>query len=225
MKTSIVRIKSSFFLIMILFCSGILGIPSSAFAAEPTTPASSLSFSVNNCNEVDISWTNGDGIRRIVIGSVNAPVSHFPVDGNSYVAGSIFGSGYNFGDNNYVVYSGMNNNITVSALNANKTYFFAVFEYNGTGGGSDYLTSIYPEADTVTFGASIEIVATDTVLCAGSSVNLDASGANSYVWSPGSGLSTTFILQLLLPLRQPRDIRYLELMVQVVKPTKESYSL
>ena len=158
---------------------------------EPTTPSSLVTFSVTSCNEVDISWVSGDGFRRLVVGSVGAPVSSFPVDGVSYVAGSIFGSGANLGNNNYVVYSATGTSVTVTTLNANKTYYFAVFEYNGTGGSSDYLTSIYPEADTVPFGVSIEITASDTILCNGTSVTLDASGANTYTWSPGSGLSGT----------------------------------
>lgn len=161
-------------------------------AVEPTTPATLLTLSVSNCNEVDINWTNGDGTRRLVIGSAGSPVSQFPSDGIAYVAGSIFGSGTHLGNNNYVVYSAMGNSVTVTALNANKTYYFAVFEYNGTGGSSDYLTSIYPEEDTVTFGVAVTITASDTVLCAGSSVTLEASGAFTYNWSPGSGLSSTF---------------------------------
>ena len=163
-----------------------------SYAVEPTSPSSLVILSVSSCNEVDISWTTGDGTRRMVVGSVDVPVSSFPVDGTGYVAGNIFGSGSNLGDNNYVVYSATGSSVTVTALNANKTYFFAIFEYNGTGGASDYLTSVYPEVDTVPFGVSIQIVASDTVLCSGSSVTLDASGAQTYFWSPGSGLSTTF---------------------------------
>ena len=178
----------SLFLLIIL---SIFGSVNNSQAVEPTIPSSLMTLSVSNCNEVDISWVQGDGTRRLVVGSSGSPVSSFPVDGVGYVAGNIFGSGTNLGNNNYVVYSATGSSVTVTALNANKTYYFAIFEFNGTGGGSDYLTSIYPEADTIPFGVSIEITASDTVLCSGSSVNLDASGASTYNWSPGSGLSTT----------------------------------
>ncbi|TAH41112.1 MAG: T9SS type A sorting domain-containing protein [Bacteroidetes bacterium] len=183
-KVSVLPIVSLFFLLS-------FSIPVRTLAIEPLTPSSLITFSVTSCNEVDISWVQGDGFRRLVVGSVGVPVSSFPVDGVSYVAGSIFGSGSNLGNNNYVVYSATGNNVTVTTLNANKTYYFAIFEYNGTGGSSDYLTSIYPEADTIPFGVSIQIVASDTILCNGASVTLDASGANSYTWSPPSGLSGT----------------------------------
>jgi hypothetical protein len=189
MKTSIRQLKRSSFIFLLLLNT--LGFSLNGLAVEPTIPASLLTLAVNNCNEVDISWISGDGTRRMVVGSVGSPVSSFPIDGNGYVAGNIFGSGTNLGNNNYVVYSATGSSVTVTALNANKTYYFAIFEYNGTGGGSDYLTSIYPEADTVPFGVSIQITASDTVLCAGSSVTLDASGASTYFWSPASGLNTT----------------------------------
>ncbi len=167
--------------------------PLRTLAIEPLVPSSLITFSVTNCNEIEINWVAGDGFRRLVVASVGAPVSSFPVDGVSYSAGSIFGSGSNLGNNNYVVYGATGNNVTVTTLNANKTYYFAIFEYNGLGGSSDYLTSVYAEADTVPFGVSIQITATDTILCNGASVTLDASGANSYNWSPVSatGASVT----------------------------------
>lgn len=191
MKTISVRTNTSSFSLFVIIILSIFGSVSQSLAVEPLTPSSLLTLSVTNCNEVDLSWVSGDGIRRLVVGSSGSPVSSFPVDGTGYVAGNIFGSGANLGNNNYVVYSGTGIGVTVTALNANITYYFAIFEYNGTGGGSDYLTSIYPEADTVPFGVAIQITASDTILCSGSSVNLDASGANTYIWSPGSGLSTT----------------------------------
>ncbi len=192
MKTTSVRTKHTQLSILVLFILTAFSNIEYCLAAEPTTPATLLTLSVSSCNEVDLSWTQGDGTRRLVVGSVDVPVSSFPVDGNGYVAGNIFGSGTNLGNNNYVVFSAMGNAVTVTALNANKTYYFAVFEYNGTGGSADYLTSVYPEADTIPFGVAIQIVASDTVLCSGSSVTLDASGANTYFWSPASGLSSTF---------------------------------
>ncbi|MBP6334453.1 MAG: T9SS type A sorting domain-containing protein [Bacteroidia bacterium] len=191
MKTPKYRPMYSFLSRIVLPVFFALCIPQLGKAAEPTTPASLLTVVVSNCNEVDLSWVNGDGFRRMVVGSVGAPISNFPVDGTSYIAGSIFGSGTHLGSNNYVIYSSFGNSVTVTALNANKTYYFAVFEYNGTGSGTDYLTSIYPEEDTIPFGVAIDIVASDTVLCSGSSVTLDASGAVTYSWSPASGLSAT----------------------------------
>ncbi len=191
MKTSRVYLKPSTLGGLILLFAITIGMHQVSFAAEPTVPASLLTATVSNCNEVDLSWSSGDGTRRLVVGSADAPVSSFPVDGTSYVAGNIFGSGTNLGNNNYVIYSSPGSSVTVTALNANKTYYFAVFEYNGTGGSTDYLTSIYPEADTIPFGVAIQITASDTIMCAGSSVTLDVSGAVNYFWSPASGLSGT----------------------------------
>ncbi|REJ80891.1 MAG: T9SS C-terminal target domain-containing protein [Bacteroidetes bacterium] len=160
-------------------------------AIEPTVPASLFSANISNCNEVDLSWVNGNGSRRIVVASAHNPVNAFPNDGVTYLAGSLFGSGSNLGNNNFVVYNSTGNSMTVTGLNAGRTYHFAIFEYNGNGASSDYLISTYPEADTVPFGVTITIIASDTVLCNGSSVSLTAQGAQTYVWTPASGLSST----------------------------------
>ena len=71
--------------------------PLRTLAIEPLVPSSLVTFSVTNCNEIEINWVSGDGFRRLVVASVGAPVSSFPVDGVSYSAGSIFGSGSNLG--------------------------------------------------------------------------------------------------------------------------------
>lgn len=160
-------------------------------APEPTVPASGLTANVVNCNEIDLSWISGDGSRRLVIASAEAPVSAFPVDAVSYIAGNIFGTGSNLGNNNYVVYNSNGSNVTVTGLNASKYYYFTVIEYNGSGVGTNYLISGYPELDTIPFGLVLTLSASDTVLCSGTSVTLEASGAATYSWTPATGLSAT----------------------------------
>jgi endonuclease G len=42
---------------------------------------------------------------------------------------------------NYVVYAGSGNSVTVTNLQPNTTYYFAVFEFNGSNAGTNYLTT------------------------------------------------------------------------------------
>lgn len=160
-------------------------------AVEPTIPATFAVASGANCNEIDLSWVSGDGTKRLVLASANNPVSVLPVDGQSYSAATNFGSGSNLGGGNYVVYNSNGTNVTISGLNGGVHYYFAIFEFNGSGFGTNYLTSIYATADTFATGISLSVLISDSSFCVGASANLEAHGAPFYDWSPGTGLSST----------------------------------
>lgn len=99
--------------------------------AEPTTNSSSLSFPDTTCSSIDLSWTSGNGSNRIVVVSTS-PIVGTPTDQTNYTANAIFGSGSTIAVNEFVVYNGNGNTVTVSGLTASTTYYFAIFEYNGT---------------------------------------------------------------------------------------------
>ncbi len=125
----------------------------------PTVNASDITFSDRTENTVDVSWTNGDGQRRIVLMSANEPVDAYPQDGLQYSAINIFASGSEIGSGNFVVYNGEGNSISVSGLNPNTPYYFAVLEFN-TDGGTMYLRDDVPTALLSPFN-SANIVCTD----------------------------------------------------------------
>lgn len=163
----------------------------SVYASEPTFPASFLTVDPSVCNQAELNWISGDGARRLVIARANGPVSQMPVDGTTYNAATNFGGGSNLGDGNYVVYNSNGTNVVVTGLNGGVHYYFAVFEFNGTGFGINYLTSVYPSVDTIATGIVLSVVAADTALCVGESTTIEANGANSYFWNPSTGLSST----------------------------------
>lgn len=108
---------------------------------EPLVQASALSFSSPAATSLNLSWTNGDGSKRIVIARQADAVSFSPLDGMDYAANSNFPSATDLGSGNKAVYSGDGNTVNVSGLNEGVVYHFAVFEYAGTGISSNYLTS------------------------------------------------------------------------------------
>ncbi len=110
-------------------------------AAEPTTAASNLSFSGITSSSVTLSFTKGSGARRLILAHASSSVSSNPSDSFAYIANSNFGSGVQIGTGNYVVYSDTGNSVTVTGLSTGTTYYFTVFEYNGTGSYINYLTS------------------------------------------------------------------------------------
>lgn len=115
-----------------------------AQAAEPTNPVSGVIRSIQNCDELRVNWTNGDGTARLIIMRSGAPVSVLPQDGIVYTANPQYGLGSNLGSNNFVVFAGSSNTTVLTGLQPNVNYHFAIFEYNGTGTNTNYLTSVYP---------------------------------------------------------------------------------
>jgi len=109
---------------------------------EPTNHPSYLSFTDKSTDRVTVNWTSGNGANRIVIMKKDGEVSASPSDGAVYTANSIFEtSGTDIGSGNYAVYNGSGNSVIVTGLSESTTYHVAIFEYNGSGIVTNYLTS------------------------------------------------------------------------------------
>jgi len=83
---------------------------------------------------MSLSWTRGNGNGVIVLIRQGGAVDSAPVDGiySGYSASSAFGGGTTIGYDNYVVYKGTDNNVTVTGLAARTTYHVAIYEFAGT---------------------------------------------------------------------------------------------
>ena len=101
----------------------------------PTTQASGISFASVQYNQMDVSWTNGDGTKRVVIINTSNSFTD-PTDGTDPSANSVYG-----GSGEQVVYNNNGSSFTVSGLTATTTYYLRVYEYNCTGGNTKYITS------------------------------------------------------------------------------------
>lgn len=122
--------------------NNITTVPSHNLMLTPTSAASINNFVPLNNTVCLINWTPGNGTKRIIVGKANSPVDRFPVDGNTYIASSNFGSGSHLGNQNFVVYDGAGSGASVSNLTDGTSYFFRVFEYNestATGNNKLYL--------------------------------------------------------------------------------------
>jgi endonuclease G len=79
-------------------------------------------------NTTTITRTNADSISPTSTGIRTSGAS-------ASIAPAVVATG------NYVVFAGTGNNVTVTNLQPSTTYYFAVFEYNGSGSGTNYLTT------------------------------------------------------------------------------------
>ena len=110
-------------------------------ATTPSLNATSASFTNVGGISMNFSWTSGNGADRIVVVKSGSAVSDNPVNGTVYSANSAFGSGGTIGTGEYVVYNGAGTNVTVTGLTVNTTYYFTVFEYNGSACSISYFTT------------------------------------------------------------------------------------
>ncbi|MBI2429168.1 MAG: fibronectin type III domain-containing protein [Ignavibacteriales bacterium] len=171
-------------------------------ASEPTTVSSAASISDAGNFSKTLRWTNGNGSSHIVVMKRSSAVDADPVDGTSYAANSGFGSGSQIGTGNYVVAitngsQGNQDSVTVANLEAGTTYF-AVYEFNGSGGSENYLTSLkltgsfYLEKDngpySLTFDGSGDYVLSSTSLG-----NFGAGNFTIELWAKTSTSSTVLL--------------------------------
>jgi hypothetical protein len=115
---------------------GIAFAPYAETIIAPTIQASNITFDNILQTQMDVAWTNGNGAKRVVkINTVNSFTA--PANGTDPTANPVYG-----GSGQQVVYNGSDNTIpTVSGLTTGTTYWFKVFEYNGSGTGTLYCTA------------------------------------------------------------------------------------
>lgn len=101
----------------------------------PTTQASDISFSNVLHDQIEISWTSGNGSARIVMMNTTNTFTD-PISGYNPVADSEYDS-----NGEQVVYNGDGDNLIVTGLSPLTTYWFRVYEYNGYGSGTKYNTN------------------------------------------------------------------------------------
>ncbi len=173
-------------------------IVSIAIAQGPTISASNIVIDQTSCTETNISWTNGNGASRIVVASENSAISSFPVKNTYYLASDSFGNGSTISGSEFIVYNGIESSVKVKKLDPNQTYFFSIFEYNGSGLVFDYLNTNYPEISTKTESLSINFSMDDNYQCETdnntnftSSINQSKPQTVNYSWDFGDFSTST----------------------------------
>ncbi|WP_290790282.1 MBG domain-containing protein [Flavihumibacter sp. UBA7668] len=136
-------------IISALICPAILN------AQAPTNPSTNLQFYYIEGNRMSIAFrpaVTGGGERRVVIARKGAAVTSKPVNGQTYV-GDDFGKGTAMGNGEFVILNGPGTSTYVNGLEPGTTYHFAVFDYNGYGATSQFLTSSFLAGSQATVGA------------------------------------------------------------------------
>ncbi len=109
-------------------------------SGEPSTQATTITFSSIQTNQLTATASGGNGSYRIILTKQGSAVNGIPADGTEYTGNSSFGSGAQIGTGNYIVSAGSSSAVTVTGLSENTRYYFKVFEYNNTGSNTNYKT-------------------------------------------------------------------------------------
>ncbi|MGV3540010.1 MAG: serine hydrolase, partial [Rufibacter sp.] len=107
------------------------GFPTYDLMASPTINSKDITFSNTRSTSVNVTWTNGNGDKRLVVVSQGeTPVAAYPLEGQNYTADAAFTSGANLGSGAYVAYNGTGNSVTITGLSPETAYTVKVYEYN-----------------------------------------------------------------------------------------------
>ena len=153
-------------LIVCLFvCLSLQQVMAMPISSEPNVQTVSISALPGSCNEINLLFAPGDGSRRLIVACADVPVTEDPTDGTGYSSGSLFGSGSNLGNNNYVVYNSTGSSVTITGLAGGHEYYFAAFEFNGLGSNANYLLTNNPVANAIASGFSMTVSSSSGDMC------------------------------------------------------------
>lgn len=148
------------------------------------TVASGLSITSITTSSMNISWTNGTGVGRLVVMRASPSSAVLPVDFTNYSASSVFGSGSNLGSANYVVLKGSATSVNVTGLAAGTYYYVRIYEYGGTSTSPDFMLSPYASVADYTLSTQ------PTTPPSGLTVTGIGSSGATISWTAGSGTNT-----------------------------------
>lgn len=127
----------------VLYTAIIVFLSLHASASAPTVPSSNLYFSIVDGGYFNLGWTAGNGTKRIIVCKVGSPVTFVPQNGVNYTGNTVFGTGDQPVPGEFIIYNSSFSSFYVTGLSPATQYFFAIFEYNGTGVTAEYLTSSF----------------------------------------------------------------------------------
>ena len=142
---------------------------------EPSTQTTDISFTLVDNEQLALSWTNGNGDKRVIFAKQASSGTASPVDGTSYSANSVLGSGDQIGETGwYTIYNGVGTSVTLTGLTDSTSYIFQAFEHNGiTDGTVNYFT------DSASNNPKVQATHTPTTIYVNYSTGNDSTGDGS----------------------------------------------
>lgn len=117
-------------------------------ATPPVTPVSNVQAAAG-VSSLALTWNGGTGNGRLVVMKEGSAVTSDPATLSVYPANPVFKSGSQISAGEYVVFAGSGNDVTVTGLQANRTYHYSIFEYNGSAAPVYNTTAIVKGSATI----------------------------------------------------------------------------
>ena len=83
-------------------------------------------------------------------------------DGSAYTGNTTFGSGTDIGTNEFVIYKGTNNGVTITGLTNTETYYFSIYVRDGTSWSEPVRGNDTPDDISILFQGDLAILAINT---------------------------------------------------------------
>ncbi len=101
------------------------------YSQIPSIQAYNINITNRTSSSFTASWTRGNGSNCLVTVKPAVNATSDPSNGSIvYSANSVYGSGSNLGNSNYVVYKGTGTSVNITGLNPSTNYTVRVYEYN-----------------------------------------------------------------------------------------------
>jgi hypothetical protein len=152
----------------------------SALASAPTMPSSNLHFNAIDGGYINMGWTPGNGARRVIVAKAGTAPGFIPQNGIDYNSSDVFGAGQEVAPGEFIVYDHFSTSFYLTGLSPATTYYFRVFDYNGTGTSTEYLTSSY-------LSGSVTTSATPTIQTTNAGFTNITNNSVTVNWSNGNG--------------------------------------
>lgn len=134
------------------------GIGNVCDAQTPTVSSSAIVTTNVFSDRLQINFTPGNGAKHIVMMRQASAVNWSPVDGQEYAGSLNFAQAADLGSGNKVVSAGEETQVEIDGLLPGITYHIKVFEYNGTGSQTMYLTTGAPVSSKKTLALPLVYV-------------------------------------------------------------------
>lgn len=169
---------------------------------RPALQASSVVYSGLSPTQHTLSWSNGNGARRIVVARAGSPVNASVASKTFYAPNAAFGSGTEIAPGNFVVYEGTGNSVTVTGLNPSVVYHFKVFEYNGRYGTNNANIEYQTDDNTGNPSSRTTLALSPTQAATALSFNNRTKNQNTLLWTNGNGSGRLVVVREGNPVNQ-----------------------
>ncbi|MDP4264298.1 MAG: hypothetical protein Q8941_17340, partial [Bacteroidota bacterium] len=160
---------------------------------EPAVNASNIVLIRRTDTTATVHFTPGNGARRVILVRAINPVSDYPQDTHEYNADSIFGNGFDLGNNTYVVYKGTGDSVALKGLAPATLYNLTVIEFNGINENTNYLIAGNPSFSFTTYATRPSLQADNIVITNVTQTSLTIN------CTPGNGTGRLVVIRPALP--------------------------